>query len=497
MYDELIELLAEYELDPLGFAQNMFPWGEPGELEHEALEQWQYETLDYIGQELRAGRNVVRVSTATGHGVGKSALASILTQWAHTTFPGTRGVVTANTENQLKTKTWVEINKWHRLCLAKDLFEVTATALFARDPETAKEWRIDVVPWSEKNTEAFAGLHNKGKRIFILLDEASAIPDVIHEVIEGALTDSDTQIIVVMFGNPTKNSGRFFETRPGGKFGKRWRFSSLDSRSVRRTNKELIEQWAEDYGEDSDFFRVRVKGEFPRADAISFISYEQAFLATKRELPEFNSQPMVLGVDVARFGDDKSVILPRRGRDARSYPAEVFQGLDTVQLAHRVREAIARYNPEAVFVDGTGIGGGVVDNLNNMSLPCLIHEVTFSGKPTGLNEESYANVRAEIWGEMRRWLASGCIPENVPKLEQSCIDDLTGPMYMFVGDKSAIQLETKRDMKSRGVKSPDWADALACTFALKIVPVERDRFGRLIEEKENRSVLDHNPFEDV
>ena len=494
MYDELIDKLASFELDPLGYAEYMYPWGEPGELEHEQLEDWQVETLDYIGSQLRSGQKVIRVSIATGHGVGKSALASMLTHWAHTTFVGTRGIITANTENQLKTKTWVEINKWHRLCLAKDLFEVTATALFARDNETAKEWRIDIVPWSEKNTEAFAGLHNFRKRVFILFDEASAIPDVIHEVVEGATTDAETQIIWVMFGNPTKNSGRFFESRPGGKFGHRWFFRSLDSRSVSRTNKKVIQQWLEDYGEDSDFFRVRVKGEFPRMDETSFIPYDLADQATKNALPEVNNAPVVIGVDVARYGSNKSVIVVRRGRDARSVAAMVYSGLGTTQLANKVREAIHLYNPAAVFVDGTGVGDGVVDILNDMDLPCIIYEVIFSGKPMGVTDEEFKNVRAEIWGAVRQWLDKGCIPAEVRGLESTPVAELTAPLYSFTGDGSAIQLESKQDMHRRNVPSPDWADALACTFAMPILPVIRDNFGMPVEPK-HLCAIDSDPME--
>lgn len=507
--DELIERLAEFELDPLGFVLWAFPWGEAGTpLADEQLEDWQYELLDSIGQKLRSGIALqdtldgvippVRMSRSTGHGVGKSAIAAMLSWWAMSTLPDTKGVVTANTETQLKTKTWPEIAKWHRMFIARDMFEVTATAIFPRDPEHARTWRIDIVPWSRHNTEAFAGLHNMGRRIFVLFDEASAIDDVIHEVTEGAMTDSNTQIIHVQFGNPTKNTGRFRETASDGKFGHRWDFKSLDSRTVRRTNKVQIAEWEADYGEDSDFFRVRVKGMFPRADAVSFISHDRAVEASRRELPELPSGDVILGVDVARFGDDRSCIWARQGRDARSRAPRFYQGLTTVELALRVRDAVFDYRPTMICVDGTGVGGGVIDQLRLMNLRCMIVEVQFGAKPDGFLDEKYANKRAEIWGQMREWLVDGCIPEHLPGAAHTFIDELTAPMYGF-NTQDAIILESKKDMRRRGVASPDGADALACTFALPLVTAAFDRYGDRIglleAERKRAAELDYNPME--
>jgi hypothetical protein len=491
--DDLIELLAKYELDPLGFAQVMFPWGEPGDLEHEELEDWQREALDYIGRCLRKGQNVIRLGRATGHGVGKSALASILTWWAMSTVPNAKGVVTANTETQLKTKTWPEIGKWHRLFLAKDLFEVTATAIFPRDKEHDRTWRFDIVPWSERNTEAFAGLHNKGRRIFVLMDEASAIPDMIHEVAEGALTDADTQIIWVMFGNPTRNTGRFREAAPGGKFGHRWQFEMLDSRTVRRTNKQVIADWIQDYGEDSDFVRVRVKGMFPRQDAVSFIPYELAMEATKRPIREGNEYRTVIGVDVARFGDDLSSIFVRRGADGRSIHPQLFHGLRTTELAWKVRAAVLEYDPEAVFVDEGGVGAGVVDTLLDMKLPCMIYGVDFGRSPDGISRDKTANKRAEMWACMREWLATGCIPDFVRGLDHSLVEELTAPTFGLRDNDGAIQLERKADIKKRNKWSPDVADSLALSFALTFLPIPLDRYGR--PPKELAPDYDYNPLE--
>ncbi len=279
-------------------------------------ETWQMEILDRMGRTLRAGGDdgaLVREAAAAGHGVGKSAFMSWVVLWAMATKPRTRGIVTANTESQLKQKTWAELGKWFSLFAAKDLFELTATALFPKSKNDRGEWRIDQSVWNESNTEAFAGLHNKGRRIILLFDEASAIPDTIYEVAEGALTDEGTQIIWIQFGNPTRTSGRFYETISGQR--KNWRYTSIDSRNVRFSNKAVIEGWKEEYGEDSDFFRVRVRGLPPRAGVTNLISPEAVSNARRRRLSllDYQMYSVVISLDPARFGDDKSVITVRQG----------------------------------------------------------------------------------------------------------------------------------------------------------------------------------------
>jgi len=392
-------------------------------------------------------------------------LVSWILLWAISTFEDTKGVVTANTETQLKTKTWAELAKWHRLCICEHWFEMTATALYSKDPAHEKTWRIDMIPWSERNTEAFAGLHNQGKRIIIVMDEASAIPDVIWEVSEGALTDEGTQIIWCAFGNPTRNTGRFKECF--GRFRHRWKTRQIDSRTVSLTNKEQINQWVADYGEDSDFVRVRVRGVFPRAGSMQFISGDLVDEAARREVRKHDFEPLVMGVDVARFGDDQSILWFRRGRDAKSIAPIKLRNVDTMTLASRVAEARSYYHVEAVFVDGTGVGGGVIDRLNQLNVPVI--EVQFGAKPDrsmpGQEDTAYANKRAEMWGFMREWLKGGAIP-NDPEL----IADLTGVEYGYAmkDGRDAILLEKKADMKKRGLASPDAADALALTFAYHV-----------------------------
>ncbi len=471
MDEQFITELAACANDPLRYAHWAFPWGVPGTdlAKHDGPDFWQEELFAHIRDELAAGRNVIRAAIKSGHGIGKSAGFAMLADWGMSTFPGTRGVVTANTERQLRTKTWVELAKWRRLSLTRDLFKLKATSMFTRDPDHASEWRLDMAPWSERNTEAFAGLHNQGKRLLLFMDESSGIPDIIHEVAEGALTDENTQIIWIMLGNPTKNSGRFREAFDDGKFASDWKQITVDSRKSRFTNKEELNRRIELYGLDNDYTRVRILGLFPKADILSFFSRDKVLAALQRELPYTPNEPVVLGVDPARFGNDGSVIFPRQGLDARSRPVERYQGLDTVELAAKVSDAARRYNAAAIFVDGTGIGAGVVDILRRGHFN--VFDVQFASKPSAKTLApgmKLANKRAEIYLECRDWLERGCLQDYSVDTDHSMLDDFLATNFYY-NMKDELILEPKSEIKAREGFSPDLVDALACTFAFPFI----------------------------
>ena len=452
--DELIDAAGEYAHNPNGFVA--FAWS--GVVPRE----WQSEILTEIGEKLKSGElttfSAIQEAVASGHGIGKSALVAWLILWALCTEVDAKGVVTANTENQLKTKTWAELAKWYSSCRYKHWFKFTATALFSSDPSHERKWRIDMIPWSERNTESFAGLHNEGKRILVVFDEASAIPDVIWEVTEGALTDEDTEIIWVAFGNPTRNTGRFRECF--GRFKHRWNTRQVDSRTVPGINKKQIQQWADDYGDDSDFFRVRVKGEFPRSGNRQFISAEDVEEARKRDVDVPYGTAKIISVDVARFGDDKSVIALRHGR--KLVELIKFRGLDTMQLSAEVAQILTKAKPDATFVDGVGVGGGVVDRLRQLGFDII--DVNAGASPDSMNKETHLNKRVEMWDRMRQWLKGADIPDD-----KDLLDDLIGIEYGF-DNKMRLQLEKKDDMKKRGLSSPDCADAVSLGFHSHVMP---------------------------
>ncbi len=458
---EVALTLAEVSTDPLQCALYSFPWGEPGQLAKvQGPRPWQADILNTIGSHLRSPNwnQPLQVAVSSGHGIGKSALISMLIHWGMSTCTDCRIVVTAGTGVQLDTKTWPEVTKWFKMAINTDWWDTKAQSICAFEKGHERLWRADAITWNENNTEPFAGLHNVGKRLIIIYDEASQIADKIWEVTEGALTDEDTEIIWLAFGNPTRNTGRFKECF--GKFKHRWVHRQIDSRTVEGTNKEQIAKWEQDWGEDSDFFRIRVKGEFPRAGTSQFIPQDAVDACRKYKAVGYESLPKIISVDVARFGDDQTVIGLRQGRHLRVL--DRLRGMDTVQVAERVIQSIDLYQPDAVVVDGDGIGGGVVDQLKHRNYGRNLHEFHGGGKPD--NPNKYFNRRAEVWGLMRDWLKEGAQIPDEPEFEA----DLTGTEYYFTS-KQQVQLESKDDMKVRGLSSPDNADMLAMSFSVKVL----------------------------
>lgn len=470
---DLFSWFAEVRNDPLAFTIGAYPWGEPDTVleNYDGPDEWSKNLFERIRVGLLTPNQAIQEATASGHGIGKSATVAWIILWAFCTFPDTRGTITANTETQLKTKTWAELGKWFNLCwFTRDHFSLTATALFSKDPDRERTWRIDMIPWSVKNPAAFAGLHNQGKRILLIFDEASEIDDIIWETAEGALTDIDTQILWLVFGNPTRNAGRFRECFEGGSHHEHWNTRQIDSRTVRITNKSRFEKWIKTYGIDSDFVRVRVLGQFPRRGLQEFFSSIDIEAAMSRELPYTDRfTPLAIGVDVARYGANNSVIFPRKGRDARNLAFESYNGINTTELANRVFEAWLRWRPDGIFIDGGGVGGGVVDQCRNQRL--AVTEVQFGGKDdiTGLVfdtvGEAYANKRAAMYGALRAWLKSGALPQD-PELKTAML----AIRYTF-NSKDQIQLVSKEDLMDDNPNLVlDALDALALTFGGPLAP---------------------------
>lgn len=468
---ELEELMAETEKDPLAFAEVAYQWGEGDLVNSSGPRVWQKEIMGHIRDHLNnplTRFTPLKIAVTSGHGSGKSALVGMVSNWGLSTCTDAKIVVTANTHAQLLTKTMPEIGRWFRSSITSHWFEPTATSVHSIDPKHDRSWRLDALTWSENNTEAFAGLHNMGRRIILIFDEASAISDKIWEVAEGALTDMNTEIIWMTFGNPTRSSGRFREC--WGKFKNRWFTKQLDTRTVEGVNLAQIQEWIDDYGIDSDFVKVRVLGLFPRAGTMQFIASDLVQTARTREANYTVYDPIVIGVDVARFGDDETVIVIRRGRDARTIPWIVLRQADNMKVANTVAELIDKYQPDATFIDGGGVGGGVIDILRSRKY--TVGEVQFGASPDGdtMKEEGkvgYANKRAEIWGNLKEWLKGGMIPDE-DELESQLVGVEYG--YRMMEGKDVIQLESKKDMKKRGLFSPDRADALAISLAF---PVQR------------------------
>ncbi len=457
------------------FVMFVYPWGKANTplAKFQGPRTWQRDELQAITEHIRNQKvkiargedpEMYRSSTASGRGIGKSSLTSWLNHWMMTTRLGSSSTTTANTETQLKSRTWAELGKWHTLSINSHWFDRTALSLKPADwfkQAVEKQLKIDTgyyyaqaQLWSEENPDAFAGIHNHNG-VMLIFDEASGIPAPIWSVSEGFFTEPVLDRYWFCFSNPRRNTGEFYETFH--RFREYWRRRNIDSRTVEGTDKKVLEDIVVKYGEDSDEARKEVKGEFPRQGDKQFINRDVVESAVDREIVQDPHAALVMGVDPARYGDDSTVIFFRQGRDARTIPFVKLKGADNMAVANKCAELILQYNPDAVCVDA-GNGTGIIDRLREMKFK--VHEVWFGSKP---DEQEWADKRTEIWARMREWLGGGCLPKD-----RDLQDDLVGPDYKFVGAGDKIKLESKEEMKRRGLASPDAADALACTFAIKV-----------------------------
>jgi hypothetical protein len=456
--------------DPLRFVMLAYPWGEPGPLEnYTGPDEWQKEFLEEVGQYVRDrkfnGKDPVlpiRMTTASGHGIGKSVLVAFLVNWLMSTRPNCKGTITANTYQQLSVRTWATIQTWTKRCITSHWFEVTSQIIYRKGSK--ESWYTQAQSCKEENSDAFAGQHAADSTSFYILDEASAIPAKIWEVAEGGLSDGEPMFFA--FGNPTRSQGEFYRVT-FGEGRNRWSTRSIDSRNCAFSNKELINEWITDRGEDSDFVRVRVRGIPPRADDSQFIDMDRITQAQRRDVFTLSDEPLIAGVDLAWGGEDSNVVRFRRGKDARSIKPVVIPGEKTrdssvmvVKLAEILNGNYEGRKVHTMFIDSAGISGAVGSRLRQLGHTNVI-EVNFGADSP---DSHFAYMRDYMWGKLKEWLLTGAI-DLEPRLEV----DLAGPGYAL-DQKIRVKLEAKKDMKKRGLDSPDHADALALTFAQQVAP---------------------------
>jgi hypothetical protein len=411
-------------------------------------------------------------ATASGRGPGKSALVSWLIHWMMSTRLGSTTIVTANTEPQLKTRTFAEASKWITMAVNSHWFDVTV--LSVKPKEWFKEALVNQLKidtgyyfaqgqlWSEENPDAFAGVHNP-LGVMVIFDEASGIPTQIFTVTEGFFTEPVLNRFWNVYSNPRRNSGGFFDCFHSHK--NFWRLKQIDSRTVEGLDTKVFDEMISKHGIDSDPVRIEVLGQFPKQGNRQFISSELVREAQQRVVDADSHAPLILGVDIARFGDDSSVARFRQGRDARSFPATKFKNRDNMFVANEVAKLIDRFQPDAVNVDA-GNGTGVIDRLRELKYK--VNEVWFGGKS---NSKEWANKRTEMYADVRDWLGGAMLDPDM-----TLFTDLTAAEYDFFGKaKDSVMLESKESMKSRGLNSPDDGDALALTFAVRVARRDRGR----------------------
>ncbi len=453
-----------------------YPWGEKGTaLEHEAgPDTWQADFLKWLGREVKArgfdGQTAVpaiRRATSSGHGIGKSTIVAWLTDWIMSTRPHAQGTVTANTYTQLDTKTWAAIKRWTALCITSHWFVLGDQRMYHKDHKDS--WFCAPQSSKEENSESFAGQHAKDSTSFYMFDEDSGIPDKVHEVAEGGLTDGEPMIF--LFGNCTRTTGHFHRACFGSER-TRWNPVVVDSRTSRFTNKEQIKEWIDLYGEDSDFVRVRVRGISPRASDAQFIDQDRISLAQKRQVVVLPDEPLVAGCDMAWGGSDDNVVRFRRGADARSIRPIRIKGeftRDPSVMVTRLADVLARehegHRVHTLFLDSAGIAGPVGARLRALGHE-NVQEINFGADSP---DPKARFMRDYMWANMKEWLLTGCIDSD-PQLESDLIGPGTRPDL-----KQRVWLESKEDMKKRGVDSPDDGDALALTFAAPVaIPKKRE-----------------------
>ena len=407
--------------------------------------------------------DTLRAAVSSGRGIGKSALVAWLILWMLTTRIGSSVVVSANSESQLKSVTWGELTKWQAMIINSHWWEISATKLVPakwlcelveRDlKKGTRYWAAEGKLWSAENPDSYAGVHNHDG-MMLIFDESSGIPNPIWDVGAGFFTENILDRYWFAFSNPRRNEGYFFECFHAKRAF--WKTRIVDARTVEDTDKQVYAQIIAENGEDSPQARIEVYGEFPSAGEDQFISPMLVDDAMGRERYKDLTAPIVIGIDPARGGADSTVIVVRQGRDLIAIKR--YSGEDTMTIVGRVIDAMEEYKPVLTVIDEGGLGYGILDRLVEQRYK--VRGVNFGSRAK--QSIAFGNKRAEMWNSMREWLKSASITDD-----RQLKADLTGPMKR-PNSSGTIFLEGKKEMRARGLASPDAADALAVTFAFPV-----------------------------
>ena len=438
MNNPFIEFIKLYRNDPNKFVKEVLGV-EPDE--------WQQDFLNAVASGER------KISIRSGHGVGKSTTASWAMLWFLLTRYPVKVVVTAPTSAQLYDALFAELKRWVKELPqpVQDLLDVKQERIELKASST--EAFISARTSRAEQPEALQGVHSDN--VMLVADEASGVPEAVFEAAAGSMSGHNA--LTILLGNPVRSSGFFFDTH--NRLKDEWwtrRVSCIDST---RVSKEYVDDMKSRYGEESNAFRIRVLGEFPRSDDDTIIPMDLLESAKHRDTRAYEDAPIVWGLDVARFGSDSSVLCKRQSNVVHTL--ERWRNLDLMQLTGAV---VAQYEacdhksrPTEILVDSIGLGAGVVDRLRELNLPARGINVSESPAMGG----TYLNLRAELWHKAKAWLEKrDCkIPNN-----EDLIGELATVRYTFTSN-GKIKIESKDDIRRRGLKSPDMADAFVLTFA--------------------------------
>lgn len=400
----------------------------------------------------KIGEPNARISIRSGRGTGKTTLLSWIILWFLSFNDDTKIICTAPNAGNLRTNLWGECRKWHEKMpdFFKNAIEINSSIIRIKESKTrfaeAKTAR-------KENPEALLGSHASGGYM-IIADESPGIADTIFEYLEGSLTTGDCR--VVMVGNPTKTHGFFYESHTKNKaFWNTFHFSCIDSPNV---NIDFINKARQQYGEESNYFRVHILGEFPLMQKDALIDFDAVQSAFDRDV-KFIGLPFIAGVDVGDGGDPSAIVI-RQGKDI--VHADQWNVKDLMKTVGKIQEYYIQYKLEKIFIDVIGVGAGVHSRLVELNLPMY---------PVNVNEMASSRarfkiLRNELWWRVREFFESKDCHIN-PELPYK--DELVGELSMMTYEvdeaSGTIQIISKKKLRSAGKKSPNIADALMHTMA--------------------------------
>lgn len=464
--DELQDLVVSCYADPLRWVRMAYPWGEPGPLEHETgPDANQCEFLEALGAEVRSRKFdgatpalPILMNEASGHGTGKSAMGGWLAGWILSTRPHSIGTVTAGTETQLRERTWAAIQHWMSLCITAHWFDVQSFGIYSRS--SPKDWKLIRQSCRKENAQSFAGQHARTSTSWFLFDEASEVEDLIWDTaMLGGLTDGEPMMFV--WGQMVRNTGMFYRVCYGDQR-ERWNHRRVDSRTSRFTNKDLIAQMARDYGEESDYYKVRVLGLPPSASELQYIDKARVEVARQRVQVALPDEPLIAGFDVSGGGKAWNVIRFRRGLNGNVHEPWRLPGERDPERSERVgkcAELLSDKRPEyriaAMFVD-SAFGAPIVARLRALGFT-NVYEVNFGGLSPDAHQ---LNMRAYMHAKGKEWLLLGALPPDDDRLaDQLCLAGY------HINQSGKLVIESKAEIAGRGEASPDDSDAFLLTFA--------------------------------
>ena len=432
-----VEAIAALREDPALFVETVL---------HATPQKWQRKALDAIAQN-------DRVAIKSGHGVGKTAFESWVVLWWLMTHYPCKVAVTANSAHQLSDVLWTEIDRWARNMpqAFKDLLEFKSDKISLKG--AADSFAVARTSRRE-NPESLAGFHSP--HMLFVVEEASGVPNVIFETASGALSTPAAKII--MCGNPTRSDGYFYDAFHSDR--EKWHCITVSCEEGEYVDPKFIDEMAQKYGAESNVFKVRVLGEFPTQSDDVLLPLHLIEDAVTRDVEAGPTTPVVWGLDVARFGADRSALAKRQG-NVLIEPIKTWQNKDLMELAGIV---LSEYDavpysmrPQAIYIDAIGLGAGLADRLRELDMPA----VAVSVSETASLKDRFNRLRDELFWGAREWFeARDChIPDD-----GTLMAELSGIRYKYLST-GKLKVESKDEMKRRGQRSPDVADAFVLTFA--------------------------------